>query len=135
MESPPISTVPGPWVLKGTVYMFFMYHTSKDVLKLEKSFLYSPLEAESAFAEGTLLGGLSGVMIIRYTDSPVGAYDELIMIPGKYEYQRPTKGKNGESISVTRQNIRIPRIYVSTAESCFNGRKSKPYTYLSMQIV
>ncbi|KAJ3518962.1 hypothetical protein NM208_g14313 [Fusarium decemcellulare] len=35
------------------------------------------------------LGGLSMLQILRYRDSPVGAYDEMILAPGSFELERP----------------------------------------------
>ena len=124
MEIPQIKHVPGPWTLKGDAYMFFMYLNAKDIQSLDKSFIYSPLEADSKFADGKLLGGLAGVQIYRYRDSPVGPYDEMMIIPGKYEYQRQVDGKDVELTTATKNALRISRIYVSTQATCYNGRKS-----------
>jgi hypothetical protein len=122
-----IARAPGPWTLKGTIYMFMMYISSKDaqVLSEMKPFLYSPLEAGSSYSEGKLIGGMAMVQVIRYTESPVGPYDELVMVPGNYEYQRDKKDKDGNTKVETKKNLRISRIYVSTKESCWNGRQSE----------
>jgi hypothetical protein len=53
--------------------------------------------------------------IIRYTDSPVGPYDELVLVPGKFEYEHGGK----------RSNAKVSRIYVSQEKACYNGRKSE----------
>jgi len=55
------------------------------------------------------------VQIIRHTESPVGPYDELVLIPGKFEYE--SSGK--------KSNLKVSRIYVSQEKTCYNGRKSK----------
>jgi hypothetical protein len=70
-NTPTIEAVPAPWTLKGTIYPFFMYSTSKDakILFSEKSPLYSPLEAASPFSDGTFIGGLGIVQVIRYSVS------------------------------------------------------------------
>lgn len=53
---------------------------------------YSPLEAKSPFADATAsgehLGGLSQIQIIRYTESPIGPYDELIACPRFFAYEK-----------------------------------------------
>jgi len=83
-----IPPVPPPWALKGTIYSFPMYSTSKTVstLSSNKEFLYSPLELRSRFSDGRFLGGLGMVQVIRYSESPVGPYDELLLVPGSFKY-------------------------------------------------
>ena len=48
--------------------------------------------------------------IIRYTDTPVGAYDEFALLPGYFD--SPGGGKN----------TRITAIYVSQKDTLYNGR-------------
>ncbi|KAJ7782669.1 hypothetical protein B0H16DRAFT_1493935 [Mycena metata] len=48
--------------------------------------------------------------ITRYSAAPVGPYDELIYIPGRWAY------------NLTDSGLRITQIYVSTNASVFNGR-------------
>jgi len=80
---------------------------------------YSPLEASSSFADpevsGKYTGGPGVCMILRYTDTPVGPYDEVIWMPGYFEI--PGTG---------RKHVRIARIYVSRLESVFNGELIPP---------
>lgn len=131
-----IVPTPAPWKLKGTVYMLSFW-TSKasatDVkanLQNERqdglpSITYSPLEAKSPFADpaasGEHFGGLSQFQIIRYTESPLGPYDELIICPGFFAYEKDDpKGKRKKM-----KNPRITRIYVSRKSTCWNGRKSE----------
>jgi hypothetical protein len=122
----PILAVPPPWKLKGTIYTFLMYVSSKDaqVLSSDKSFLYSPLEASCSFARGKLHGGLAMVQVIRYTESPVGPYDEFVMTPGAFEYDVEIE-RNGKMEIVNKKNARVTRIYVSQKHSCWNGRTSE----------
>lgn len=124
-----VEVVPAPWTLKGTIYSFFLYSTSKDakLISSEKSFLYSPLEATSSFSDGRFTGGLGNVQVIRYSESPVGPYDELIVIPGKFEYSKAHGGPNQRSTLEKKANIRVTRIYVSQVQTCWNGRKSKSH--------
>lgn len=64
------------------------------------------------------------VQIIRYTSSPVGPYDELLVVPGYFEYERDREdGKGGVRVE-KKKNARITRIYVSQKETCWNGRAS-----------
>jgi hypothetical protein len=123
-----IEPVPAPWKLKGTIYVFFFW-TGKDAVEQNRDFMYSPLEAGSAYAapEGSQpLGGASTVQIIRYTESPVGPYDELILVPGFHEYTVDADGKKGqEPRRIKKRNARITRIYVSQKYTCWNGRKSE----------
>lgn len=55
------------------------------------------------------------VQIIRHTESPVGPYDELVLVPGEFEYEH----------SGRKSNLKVSRIYVSQEKTCYNGRKSK----------
>jgi len=120
------ATIPAPWTLKGTVYSFLTYTNSKSIQTIGKeTFLYSPLEAKSSFAQGKFLGGLGMVQVIRYTESPAGPYDELLIIPGKFEYAVEKEQKNGKIKSQTKSDLRLTRIYVSQKHTCFNGRKSE----------
>ncbi|KAF3351313.1 hypothetical protein VD0002_g6464 [Verticillium dahliae] len=113
--------VPPPWTLKGTVYLFAFWTTRSQAAN-PPSFAYSPLEASAGYAtpEGSRhLGGLSMIQLIRYTESPVGPYDELILSPGFHEYTVEEAGRR-----VKKRNARITRIYVSQRQTCWNGRKN-----------
>lgn len=103
-----------------------MYVSTKDseILSCDKSFLYSPLEASSTFAKDKLVGGLAMVQVIRYTESPVGAYDEFLMAPGAFEYDVEME-RNGKIELGKKKNMRVTRIYVSQKDTCWNGRMSK----------
>jgi hypothetical protein len=48
----------------------------------------------------------------RYHDSPVGAYDEVLIVPGSFEVG--AKGKE-------RKMLRVTRIYVSERGTLWNG--------------
>lgn len=119
----PIVPIPAPWKLKGEVYIATFYNKAGNL----PEHTYSPLERDSPYADpavsGNHLGGLSQVQIIRYTDSPAGPYDELIVCPGYYDYQVDDPKQPGKRL--TRKNVRISRIYVSQKYTCWNGRTSK----------
>lgn len=110
-----IKHVPPPWTLKGTVYTFITYISSSSAHSLSQSpsFFHAPLQRASAFANGKPVSGLGMMQIIRYTESPVGPYDEMVIVPGKFERERE------------QSNMRVTRIYVSQEGTCWNGRKSE----------
>ncbi|PVH79951.1 hypothetical protein DL98DRAFT_549382 [Cadophora sp. DSE1049] len=123
--TPPVVAL-APWTLKGTIYsfMFYISSSSAQALQSQKTLLYSPLEAASSFSEGKLIGGLASVQIIHYTESPVGPYDEFILVPGKFEYEVELKDKDGNVRKETKKNLRVTRIYVSQEATCWNGRNN-----------
>jgi hypothetical protein len=104
-----------------------IYFSAKDAANLssEKSFLYSHLEADSSFANNEPVGGLGMVQVIRYSESPVGPYDELVMIPGNFKDAPDAKSTNRKSGSSKRRNLMVTRAYVSQEKTCWNGRTSK----------
>lgn len=119
-DTEPIVHAPAPWTLKGDVYIasFFLRAGSLP------EHAYSPLEGASSYAgpeSGKHCGGPAQFQVIRYTESPVGPYDELIVCPGFYEYEVEEGGKRK-----TKKNVRISRIYVSQKYTCWNGRHSMP---------
>ncbi|CAG9974988.1 unnamed protein product [Clonostachys byssicola] len=114
-----IEHVPAPWNLKGTAYIL-TYWSSTDAEGKLPSMAYSPLEYASPYASlenGRPLGGISMLQLIRYTESPVGPYDEFIISPGKHEYEVE---ENGATVKASHH--RITRIYVSQKYTCWNGR-------------
>lgn len=56
------------------------------------------------------------IQIVRYSETPAGSYDELLIIPGSFE----GPGSKQESTS----RMRITRIYVSQHETLWNGTSS-----------
>lgn len=109
----PSALAPAPWELKASIaYVFPMIELTPHVP--HKAF--APLERNSSYAtSGQLLAGTGLIMIVRYKDSPVGPYDEFIVIPGLYN--------NPEDGPIPR--FRISRIYVSQKYTTWNGRNSK----------
>jgi len=108
----PIEPAPAPWTLHGTVYGITLLPASP---KLPVK-AYSPLERKSNFTQGEYVGILGMIQIIRYTDSPVGPYDELLIIPGYFKNER-----DGETL----KRVRVSRIYVSQKYTAWNGRTSE----------
>lgn len=111
-----------PWTLRGDAYWFFPL---PSLLPWSSSRLpqaaHDPIQATKAGQNGGAIGGLGNVQLVRYTESPVGSYDELIYIPGHFEV--PSDPAIGRS-QASRSAIRITRIYVSTIASVVNGRRN-----------
>ncbi|KAK5989015.1 hypothetical protein PT974_10513 [Cladobotryum mycophilum] len=107
----PIPFVPAPWLLdlrvQGPLHA--------------KGLCLLPLEAQSSFATSEAskpVGGLGMVQILRYKDSPVGPYDELLVVPGNFDWTR----EDPSGKKKTGRNPKISRIYVSQKHTCYNGR-------------
>ena len=111
-----IPWVQAPWTCKCTAYvLIFFTFSSKG---LPHDITYDPLEGQSGpFMEdsqaGAFKGGTGMIEIVRYSETPVGPYDEIVLIPG--EFETPGKKERGS---------RITRIYVSQKETCYNGRRN-----------
>jgi hypothetical protein len=97
-----IKDAPAPWTLNGQVAYLFIQGSRSA----QESFNDNPDPIHSPFR-----GGLGMMMLVRYTDSPVGPYDELLFIPGCYEFGDTTY-------------YRITQIYVSSIDSVINGRRN-----------
>ncbi|KZV61452.1 hypothetical protein PENSPDRAFT_759427 [Peniophora sp. CONT] len=132
---PGVSVAPPPWPLKAKLWTFLYRSASEDpgagyrveenpnnvedVLQGLPAGAYHPMEVVHPDAlkpvdgkpQGS--GGMKSVVIVRYDDTPVGPYDELILIPGAFT--NPHTGK---------RDLRITNIYVSTDKSAFNGRSN-----------
>ncbi|OLN82002.1 hypothetical protein CCHL11_09275 [Colletotrichum chlorophyti] len=112
----PIRLAPAPWTLKGTVYALTFIPLSTDL----PTKAFPPLERQYPSAvEGKYLGLIGMIQIIRYTESPVGPYDELLIVPGYFNYNH-TDGSG--SFMKEKKNVRVSRIYVSQKYTCWNGR-------------
>lgn len=60
--------------------------------------------------------------LLRYSETPVGTYDEMAIMPGYFEYSRGTaKGKKGKK----EKHMRVTAIWVSQKDTCWNGNESK----------
>jgi hypothetical protein len=126
--------------MHGSGWVFVTHtHFSKDPLPLPAG-AYDPFEQGTSFDKSLdFHGGTGTVMLLRYTDCPVGEslkllaslqgwqlaapgpYDELIFCPGYLTFKegaaKDGEGKDEFGMSVT-------RIYVSAASSIKNGRKN-----------
>lgn len=110
---------PPPWTCKVTVYVLSFYHSASSTLPLD--IVYDPLElhTESFSSEketGKFVGGLGFAQIVRYSESPVGMYDELAILPGFFSSVGPDGKKTKDS--------RITGIWVSQEATLMNGRRN-----------
>ncbi|KAM0749534.1 hypothetical protein T439DRAFT_327222 [Meredithblackwellia eburnea MCA 4105] len=122
-----IQDAPSPWTLKGHSYFFpiIVSPFSTSPIPLPKAAL-APLEEQSTAGETwnkTFHGGVGGVVVVRYDESPVGPYDELIYCPGLFSYSAPPT-ENGQDRPPPQYLMAITRIYVSTLNSVVNGRRN-----------
>jgi hypothetical protein len=93
---------PAPWHLEGTgVIIVFPSHKSNV---LDSAFIGEDNRANYK-------GGMGAVMLVHYTNAPCGPYDELLYIPGLFEFNR-------------KSYLRITKIFVSTQESIEWGRRN-----------
>ncbi|KAF8651140.1 hypothetical protein AX16_004863 [Volvariella volvacea WC 439] len=102
------TAIASPWKLKGKSWIFTLSGLS-PTSSFPAGFA-APYEAEALSSGGTFVGGPSSVQLVSYTESPVD--NELIYLPGRWQYP------DGSS------SFRITRIFVSTKESTYNGRKN-----------
>ncbi|KAI9842743.1 MAG: hypothetical protein M1837_006926 [Sclerophora amabilis] len=106
-----IESVPAPWTCKCDTY--WLLFGSQSPLPAD---VYAPLEAQtSTFADpqkaGKFQGGLGSIQIVRYSSTPAGSYDELLLMPGAFEVPGTSGSFN-----------RITRIYVSQKMTCYNAK-------------
>lgn len=122
MSAPPARSLPlapPPWTCKATVYVLSFYHSASTALPLD--IVYDPLELHtSSFSSeketGKFVGGLGFAQIVRYSESPVGTYDELTILPGFFS----RVGSDGK----TTKDSRITGIWVSQEATLLNGRRN-----------
>ena len=91
--------------------MFWLMLTMKNPLPDN---IYDSLTAGTLDQQSNdFKGGIGMVQVIQYHDSPVGPYNELLIIPGNF------KVPGGEAKG--KRKLRISRIYVDSEVSCYNG--------------
>ncbi len=93
---------PAPWKLRGDGYLFF-YRFNDPV---EGMWGDLPPHLQEKWR-----GGMGAVAWMRYRSSPVGPYDEILCIPGRFAHGR----KNRHSVT---------RIYVNSHRSIQGGRQN-----------
>ncbi|KAJ3746781.1 hypothetical protein DFH05DRAFT_1458992 [Lentinula detonsa] len=121
-----ILLAPAPWQLKARMWHFLVSPLKANTINGKSNAVFpagwaAPFQAEP-LAEGDFVTGHPGViMLVQYTESPVGPYDELIYIAGKFSMH---KEPNSNETNKAETGFRITRIYVSTKESAANGRRN-----------
>ncbi|RDA88431.1 hypothetical protein CP532_5614 [Ophiocordyceps camponoti-leonardi (nom. inval.)] len=119
-EPTPIAIAKAPWTVTADIYIFAFWIPQSQAEALPGE-AYSPLEAASEFSSPSMsrpVGGFGYIWIVQYKDTPVGPYDEMVIMPGKFEWSRNGRFDKPE----TRQNIKTTRVYVSQKHTCYNGR-------------
>ncbi|PFH58720.1 hypothetical protein XA68_13318 [Ophiocordyceps unilateralis] len=118
----PIELIPPPWRVTGDIYCFSFWSSGAAARNMPAHHAFSPLEAaDPSFASppgSKPAGGLGMIQIIRYHDSPVGPYDEMLVVPGSFDWVR----RRPDGREEVGRNPRISRIYVSQRQTCHNGR-------------
>ncbi|KAJ7097519.1 hypothetical protein C8R44DRAFT_811543, partial [Mycena epipterygia] len=104
----PIPLAPAPWSLSVAEGYIFVVAPPLSTAFLPPGFA-NPLEAD-VLKPGIILPDIGLILLVRYSAAPVGPYDELIYVPGRWAY------------NLTDSGFRITRIYVSSNASVLNGR-------------
>ena len=115
----PLPLAPPPWTCKSTTFVLSHYHSASTDLPLDIVFDPLELHAPSFSSEketGKYVGGLGCTQIIRYSETPVGTYDELVILPGFFSHV----GSDGKK----RKDARVTGIWVSQETTLMNGRKN-----------
>ncbi|KAJ3219070.1 hypothetical protein HDU67_002726 [Dinochytrium kinnereticum] len=109
--------MPAPWVLtvgKSFVLPFNVgKHNAEEISKFHVN------EHDKADFLGT---GLSSVMIVRYTESPAGPYDELLLMNGACKSRGKSRTGQDPRSGKYLSDRRIPLIWVSSEASLRQGR-------------
>ncbi|KAE9390905.1 hypothetical protein BT96DRAFT_1024344 [Gymnopus androsaceus JB14] len=101
---------PPPWQLKARTWQFTVSSGSKDA-----SFpagWAAPWQADALAAGGEFIGGPAVVVLVQYSSTPVGRYDELGFAPGRWKYADGSVG------------FRTSIMLVSSKDSTWNGRRN-----------
>ncbi|TKA51689.1 hypothetical protein B0A53_05394 [Rhodotorula sp. CCFEE 5036] len=111
---------PAPWSLTGEGWIIPL-HTPFSTTPIPiPPAAYAPLErGTEADQSDRFHGGVGFVMLVRYKTSDVGPYDELIYVPGLF-----SRRSSSQQQAPVEYFPAITRIYVSTNESVYNGRKN-----------
>ncbi len=98
----PFIDAPAPWTLRGRGYILAIRMPEAVLANCQ----HTPAELRASRRSP-----LSLAMLVDYAESPAGPYQELLFIPGTFDF----KGLRRPSIS---------RIFVSTMDSVINGRRN-----------
>lgn len=124
---------PPAWQLRGEAWWLLLsligkpeYNVTSDPTRIDSKLecdqyqsvpgQFDPVDQPSGqfpTTHGVFRGGAGTVQINRYHSSPVGPYDELILVPGEFSVPEELGAH---------YLPKITRIYVSSLQSVFNGR-------------
>ncbi|PVI06646.1 hypothetical protein DM02DRAFT_609446 [Periconia macrospinosa] len=108
----PVERSEAPWTVKCETYWMLIN------LKSLPEGVYDKLE-EPLLQHGEFKGGMGFLMVVRYSYTPVGTYDELAIVPGNFTVPQPS----GTGLpKIPKKAMRICRIYVSQRTTVYNGR-------------
>ncbi|RHZ16899.1 hypothetical protein DYB37_001068 [Aphanomyces astaci] len=125
-----IRTALNPWTLSvGSMYVLPFIASRSNARQQAALRAHLPSDADRADFTGS---GPGFVMLIRYTDSPVGPYDELLLVPGAFtppssstpiavEHHIQERYLQAHGLLASR---RVTRIFVSSEASLRNGRRN-----------
>ncbi|KAG9187953.1 hypothetical protein G6011_01876 [Alternaria panax] len=117
----PVKRALAPWKLTAEVYMLFL--TLKELPQDVHDELEGEMGGWNDEGKGVFEGGLGTVVVIRYKDTPVGPYDELLLAPGKFTVPQLTATSSTHAhVKIPQKAQRISRIYVSQRTTTYNGR-------------
>lgn len=99
-EERDIPVVPAPWTLTGMCYVLLSWFPRDFVM--EHGFIPDDMK-------GSFRGGPGWVMYVDYSSSDAGPYQELLFIPGRFDFSG-------------RRCFSVTKIYVSTMASVVGGK-------------
>ena len=118
---PDPQTKPAPWQLTGQCYLLFKYTTGGAVHAQRRPSEGCPSHQSIIDSDpvSPFVGGVGGILFVRYDTSPVGPYSELLFVPGSYATQ-PLSPLRGHSSSA----FRVSQVFVSSSASVMSGREN-----------
>ncbi|KAJ3323097.1 hypothetical protein HDU76_013725 [Blyttiomyces sp. JEL0837] len=105
-----------PWKLTIARSFVFVFNVDRETHKR----VLKPCQVVESDRLDSVGQGLGALMIIQYSDSPVGPYDELILMDGPYQ----PRGRPSPANNPLIPDRRLPHIWVSSESSLRNGRKN-----------
>ncbi|KAJ3188053.1 hypothetical protein HK101_009240 [Irineochytrium annulatum] len=115
-----IPVCPAPWMLDVGRSYVFAFNLNKKNAGVMTPYLLTEEDKADYMGEG-----VSMLMLVSYSDSPVGPYDELLLMDGANK-PRPnlTPLSADHSPTTIMNDRRIPLIWVSSEASLRNGRRN-----------
>ncbi|KAI0350701.1 hypothetical protein OH77DRAFT_1430707 [Trametes cingulata] len=108
--------VPAPWAVKAEAWWFVTSLGHKPEVGETLPISYFPSQEKHLYQASTeeeaFRGGRGSITLIRYTESPIGSFDELAIAPG--EFTNPYE----------QQSHRVTRAYVSSLRAVVSGRNN-----------